>query len=56
MSLNGSSGKHVFRSVSGSNSSWETELLVIAEKHNVEVTFSLSQPLQEILYSVDSMK
>ena len=56
MSLNGSSGKHIFLSISGSNSSGETEFSVIAEEHNVEVTFSLYQPLQEIFYNVDSVK
>ena len=56
MSLNGSSGKHIFRSISDSNSSWETELLVIAEEHNMEVTFPLYQTLQEMFYSVDSVK
>ena len=56
MSLNGSSGKHIFRSISGRNSSWETKLFVIAEEHNVEVTFPLYQPLQKIFYSVDSVK
>ena len=56
MSLNSSSGKHIFRSISSRNSSWETKLLVIAEEHNVEVTFALYQPLQEVFYSVDSVK
>ena len=56
MSLNSSSGKHIFRYFSGRNSSWETKLSMIAEEHNVEVTFPLYQPLQEIFYSVDGVK